>query len=201
MDQKKQILKLARERGMIRAEDVEAIGLSRNYLYAIHKEGLLQRNAPGLYAAFDYELNEYSSIVEVSKRIPNAVVGLISALNFHEMTTQVPYKVWVIVPRGAWVPRIEYPPVNINYVSGSAYEFGIQEHVLNGVTVKIYSAAKTVADCFKFRNKIGLDVCLEALREVRRSKKATFDELAKAAKINRVLKIMLPYMEMEAMSE
>ncbi|NOY23501.1 MAG: transcriptional regulator [Acidobacteria bacterium] len=195
MNRKEQIMELAKKQMVIRAEDVEALGISRNYLYVMHKEGLLQKTTVGLYSLPDAEFNENANLVEVAKRVPNAVIGLISALSYHGITTQIPHEIWVIVPRGAWRPKIDYPRLHLSYVSGPAYSYGIQKHVLNGVTVKIYSPAKTVADCFKFRNKIGLDVAIEALREVWRARKATMDELVEAAKINRVLKIMRPYLD------
>mgnify|MGYP001323693345 CR=1 FL=1 len=190
-----QILELAKKQSIIQAKDVEALGISRNYLYTMHEAGLLQKTSVGLYSLPSAEINENTNLVAVAKQLPNAVIGLISALSFHEITTQIPHKIWIIVPRGAWKPQIDYPPLHLNYVSGPAYSYGVQEHVLNGVVVKIYSPAKTVADCFKFRNKVGLDVAIEALREVWRTRKATMNELVEAAKINRVLKIMRPYLE------
>lgn len=195
MSRQQQILDLAREKGMIRAEDVEAVGISRNYLYRMHMEGLLVKRAVGLYVLPEAPVTENSSLAEVAKRLPHAVVCLISALSYHEITTQIPHEIWLTIPRGSWRPDLEYPPLNLSYVSGPAYSFGIQEHVLNGVAVKIYSPAKTVADCFKFRNKVGLDVAIEALREAWRSRKVTMDELVEAAEIDRVSKIMRPYLE------
>lgn len=195
MSRQQQILELTRKKGIIRAEDVEAVGISRNYLYRMHKEGLLEKNAVGLYALPETPVTENSSLAEVAKRLPHAVVCLISALSYHEITTQIPHEIWLTIPRGSWRPDVEYPPLNLTYVSGPAYSFGIQEHVINGVAVKIYSPAKTVADCFKFRNKVGLDVAIEALREAWRSRKVTMDELVEAAGVDRVSKIMRPYLE------
>ena len=195
MSRQQQILELARKKGIIRAEDVEAVGISRNYLYRMHKEGLLEKNAVGLYTLPEAPVTENSSLAEVAKRLPHAVVCLISALSYHEITTQIPHEIWLTIPRGSWRPDVEYPPLNLTYVSGPAYSFGIQEHVINGVAVKIYSPAKTVADCFKFRNKVCLDVAIEALREAWRSRKVTMDELVEAAGIDRVSKIMRPYLE------
>ncbi len=195
MDRKQQILELTQKQGVIRAEDVEALGISRNYLYAMRKEGMLQKRARGLYSLPEAEFNENANLVEVAKRVPNAVIGLVSALSYHGITTEIPHEIWIIVPRGAWRPRIGYPPLHLNYVSGPAYAYGVQEHILNGVAVKIYSPAKAVADCFKFRNKVGLDVAIEALREAWRTRKATMDELVEAARIDRVLKVMRPYLE------
>lgn len=195
MNRQQQILELAREKGIIRAEDVEAVGISRNYLYRMHKEGLLEKSAVGLYTLPEAPLTENSSLAEIAKRLPHAVVCLISALSYHGLTTQIPHELWLTIPRGSWRPDVEYPPLNLTYVSGPAYAYGVQEHVINGVTVKIYSPAKTVADCFKFRNKVGLDVAIEALREAWRSRKVTMDELVEAAGIDRVSKIMRPYLE------
>ena len=195
MGRQQQILELAREKGIIRAEDVEAVGISRNYLYRMHKEGLLEKSAVGLYTLPEAPVTEYSSLVQVAKRLPRAVVCLISALSYHEITTQIPHEIWLTIPRGSWRPDVEYPPLNLTYVSGPAYSFGIREHVINGVAVKIYSPAKTVADCFKFRNKVGLDVAIEGLREAWRSRKVTMDELVEAAGVDRVSQIMRPYLE------
>lgn len=195
MNRQQQILELAREKGIIRAEDVKAVGISRNYLYRMHKEGLLEKSAVGLYTLPEAPVTENSSLAEVAKMLPHAVVCLISALSYHGITTQIPHEIWLTIPRGSWRPDVEYPPLNLTYVSGPAYSFGIQEHVINGVAVKIYSPAKTVADCFKFRNKVGLDVVIEALREAWRSRKVTMDELVEAAGIDRVSKIMRPYLE------
>lgn len=195
MNRQQQILELAREKGIIRAEDVEAVGISRNYLYRMHKEGLLSKSAVGLYTLPEAPVTENSSLAEIAKRLPHAVVCLISALSYHGITTQIPHEIWLTIPRGSWLPGVKYPPLNLTYVSGPAYSFGIQEHVINGVAVKIYSPAKTVADCFKFRNKVGLDVAIEALREAWRSHKVTMDELVEAAGIDRVSKIMRPYLE------
>ncbi len=195
MGRQQQILELAREKGIIRAEDVEAVGISRNNLYRMHKEGLLEKIAVGLYTLPEAPVTENSSLAEVAKRLPHSVVCLISALSYHEITTQIPHEIWLTIPRGSWRPDVEYPPLNLSYVSGPAYSFGIQEHVLNGVAVKIYSPAKTVADCFKFRNKVGLDVAIEALHEAWRSRKVTMDDLVEAAEVDRVSKIMRPYLE------
>jgi predicted transcriptional regulator of viral defense system len=195
MGRQKQILELAMKKGIIRAEDVEAIGISRNYLYRMHKEGLLEKSAVGLYTLPEAPVTENSSLAEIAKRLPHAVVCLISALNCHGITTQISHEIWLTIPRGSWRPDVEYPPLNLTYVSGPAYSFGIQKHVINGAAVKIYSPAKTVADCFKFRNKVGLDVAIEALREAWRSRKVTMDELVEAAGIDRVSKIMRPYLE------
>ena len=195
MNRKQQIQQLAGQKGIIRAADVEDVGISRNYLYQMQKEGLLEKLSVGLYTLPEAPVTEHLPLVEIAIRIPHAIVCLLSALSYHGLTTQIPHEIWVTVPGSSWRPQREYPPLNLTYVSGSAYSFGIEEHVINGVRVKIYSPAKTVADCFKFRNKVGLDVAIEALRETWRSHKATMDELVEAAGIDRVLKVMRPYLE------
>jgi predicted transcriptional regulator of viral defense system len=195
MERKEKVLKIAGEKGIVRASDLEAEGISRNYLHAFCKSGLLQKLSRGLYTLPDAPITEHINLIEVAKRLPSTVICLISALSFHDLTTQIPHEIWVTVPRGAWRPKIDYPPLNLTYVSGDAYSFGIQEHIIRGVAVKIYSPAKTVADCFKFRNKVGMDVAMEAIRDVWRSRKATMDELVKAAEICKVSKVMLPRLE------
>jgi predicted transcriptional regulator of viral defense system len=188
-------LQLADASGIIQAKDVEAAGISRNYLYELHKAGLLEKISTGLYTLPNATVTENSTMAEAAKRISHAVVCLISALIYHGLTTQLSPDIWLTVPKSSRKPKIKYPPLNLTYVSDPAYSFGIQEHIINGVPIKIYSPAKTVADCFKFRSKVGLDVAIEALRDARRSRKATIDELVEAAKVDRVLKIISPYME------
>ena len=195
VNRKLQIQQLADSSGIIRAKDVEAAGISRNYLYEMHKDGLLEKISTGLYTLPNAPVTENSAMVEIAKKMPQAVVCLISALIYHGLTTQLSPDIWLTVPKSSRKPKIKYPPFNLTYVSNPAYSFGIQECIINGVQVKIYSPAKTVADCFKFRSKVGLDVAIEALRNARRSRKATMDELMEAAKVDRVLKIMSPYME------
>jgi predicted transcriptional regulator of viral defense system len=127
--------------------------------------------------------------------VPQAVVCLSSALRFHELTTENPFEVWIALKPGAWSPRIEYPPIRVVRVSGDALMFDVAEHLVEGTKIKVYSPAKTVADCFKFRSKIGTELAIQALRECFREKKATMDELWEAAKVCRVSNVMRPYME------
>lgn len=195
MENRTKVLALARRKGILRAEDLESAGISRNYLYSFHRMGLLRRNARGIYSLPESPTTERALFAEIAKRVPRAVVCLLSALLFHEITTQLPREIWLAVPRGSWRPNIVYPPLILTYLSGEAYSFGIEKYDVGGVEVKVYSPAKTVADCFKFRNKVGLDVAIETLREVWRSRKATADELFRAAEINRVARTMRPYME------
>jgi predicted transcriptional regulator of viral defense system len=195
MDRKQKILELAKRMGLIRPRDVEAEGIHREYLLRLYRNGDLARVGRGLYALPGTQTSESISLAEVAKRIPNAVVCLISALQFHNLTTQIAPQVWIAIENKKWEPTLDYPPLEIVRLTGRAFSFGVEEHEVNRITVKVYSPAKTVADCFKFRNKIGLDVALEALRETWRSRKATMDELWEAAKVCRVANVMRPYLE------
>ena len=195
MNQKQQILELAETMGLIRPRDVEAVGIPREYLLRLYRNGELSRVGHGLYALPGALTSEFLSLAQVAKRLPNAVICLISALEVHHLTTQITHSIWIAIENKTWEPKFKYPPLEIVRFSGRAFSFGIEEHEVNRVTVKVYSPAKTVADCFKFRNKIGLDVALEALRETWRTRRATMDELWVAAKVCRVANVMRPYLE------
>ncbi len=195
MDRKEKILELAKQMGLIRPRDVEAAGIHREYLLRLYRNGDLTRAGRGLYALPGTQTSESLSLAEVTKRVPNAVICLISALLFHNLTTQIAHRVWIAIENKKWEPTFDYPPLEIVRLSGRAFSFGVGEHEVDRITVKVYSPAKTVADCFKFRNKIGLDVAIEALRETWRSRKATMDELWEAAKVCRVANVMRPYLE------
>jgi len=195
MKNKEKILKIVKKKGMITAGDLEKTGVYRNLMYEMCDEGLLVRQSRGLYSASDTQFSEHLSLIEISKRSPNSVVCLVSALSFHGVTTQLPHEVWIAVKRGSWIPKYDSVPVNVTVISGNAFDFGIEKHKISGIEIKVYSIAKTVADCFKFRNKIGLDVAIEALKEVVRSRKATVDEIMKAAEICRVGTVIRPYLE------
>jgi predicted transcriptional regulator of viral defense system len=195
MNQKQQILELAETMGIIRPRDVEAAGIHREYLLRLYRNGELSRVGRGLYTLPGAMTSEFLSLAQVAKRMPNAVICLLSALEFHHLTTQIAHRVWIAIENKTWEPTIKYPPLEIVRFSGRAFSFGIEEHEVDRITVKVYSPAKTVADCFKFRNKIGLDVALEALQETWRSRRVTMDELWEASKVCRVAKVMRPYLE------
>jgi predicted transcriptional regulator of viral defense system len=195
MDRKKRILELAEEMGIIRPRDVEAIGIHREYLLRLYRNGNLARVGRGLYALSATQTSESTLLAEVSKRVPDAVICLISALQFHNLTTQIAHRVWIAIENKKWEPTFDHPPLELVRLTGRAFRFGVEDHEVNRITVKVYSPAKTVADCFKFRSKIGLDVALESLRETWRSRKATMDELWEAAKVCRVSNVMRPYLE------
>jgi len=159
------------------------------------KEGILTRIKPGVYQSNHRNVSEFESFEDISLQAPNAVVTLLSALQFHGLTTENPHQVWIAIQCGQRVPKIKYPPTRHVIFSEKAYKFGIEEHISQGVILKIYSVAKTIADCFKYRHKIGLDVAIEALKDALKSKKASINEIWEAAKICRVQNVIRPYVE------
>ncbi len=195
MSKAQQVLELVREVGVIRAKDVEEKGIHRQYLKRLEQQGLLVRSARGIYTFADTEITSSHTLAETAKRVPHGVVCLLSALSFYELTTQAPFEVWLAINQKARPPKDELLPIRVVYMSGQALFAGIEEHQIEGVPVRVYSLAKTVADCFKFRNKIGLDVALEALRQCWRKRHCTMDELWAYAKICRVQNVMRPYLE------
>lgn len=189
------VLALASDHGVIRPRDLSAHNIPREYLARLHAKGLLDRPARGVYVPTDVELGEHQSLVEASKRISHGIICLLSALRFHDLTTQAPFEVWMAISIKARLPRMDYPPIRFVRFSGLALTSGIENHTIQGVPVRVTSPARTVADCFKYRNKIGLDVALEALRDCWRKKKASMDQLHGAAKICRMANVMRPYLE------
>jgi predicted transcriptional regulator of viral defense system len=195
MSQSDQILELAHRQRLLRAVDVRAHGWSPQLLIRLHQMGQLQRVARGLYRLPDAEINEHQTLMEVCQRVPKGVVCLLSALQLHEVGTQLPHEVWLAMPEGAQTPSLGYPPLRVARMRGMAYSDGIETITEHGATIRVYSVAKTVADCFKFRNKIGLDVAMEALKDAWFKRKATMADLSHFAKINRVERVMQPYLE------
>jgi predicted transcriptional regulator of viral defense system len=189
------VLKMMKGANVTRARDLIGDGIHRVHLQRLEKRGLIQRAGRGLYRLPDAELTEYESYFEAVKRVPNGVICLLSALRFHDLTTQNPFEIWIAIGRGAHRPRVDYPPLRIHHFSGPALTEGVEQHLLEGVTVRVYNPAKTVADCFKFRNKIGVDVAIEALRDTLRQRKATVDEIWHYAGICRVARVIYPYLE------
>ncbi|MBZ5680228.1 MAG: type IV toxin-antitoxin system AbiEi family antitoxin domain-containing protein [Acidobacteriia bacterium] len=193
-----ELLRLVERKQTIRPRDLDGVGIPRNYLGRLVRTGKLQKLGRGLYTTKTALPSENSTLLEVNQRVPKAVICLLSALRFHEIGTQLPSEVWIAVDVKAWHawhPIPDYPNVRIVRFSGRAMQFGVQEHRLGARTIRVFSPAKTVADCFKFRNKIGTDVAIEALRECYREKKASIDDLWEAAKICRVTNVIRPYLE------
>jgi len=190
-----EVLELVREAGVLRPRDLDRYGIPRTYLSRLCSAGQLQRIARGLYVLPGSGVTEHHSLAEVCKRVPNGVICLLSALRFHELTTQAPFEVWLAIGEKAWRPRLDYPPLRIVHFSKASLGSGVEEHQIEGVMVHVYSPAKTVADCFKYRNKIGLDVAIEALKECWRARRCTMDDLWHYADICRVQNVMRPYLE------
>ncbi|MHB8258393.1 MAG: type IV toxin-antitoxin system AbiEi family antitoxin domain-containing protein [Acidiferrobacterales bacterium] len=186
---------LLRRAGPARSRELVAAGITRSQLSRMVAAGQLVRVGRGLYAMPGYQSGEHGALVTVAKRAPGVLFCLLSALRFHELTTQAPFEVWIAIGNKEHPPRLDYPPLRTVRFSDAALTAGVETHPVDGTKVRVTSVAKTVADCFKFRNKIGLDVALEALREARRAKKASAEELWRYAKINRVANVMRPYLE------
>lgn len=189
------VVALAARRGIIRPRDLTAAGIPRGWIYRLHKRGLLERVGRGLYRLPGADLTASHTLAEAARRMPKGVVCLLSALQFHQLTTQLPHEVWIAIDVKAWKPRTGGLPARVVRFSGEALTAGIEHHDIEGVDVKVYTPAKTVADCFKYRSKIGLDVAIEALRDFVRERRGSMDELWRYAKICRVANVMRPYLE------
>jgi len=192
--QSQAILDFVGENGVTRSCELTAKGFHSQEITRLVQACELKRIRRGLYALPQHDLTPWHDFAEVSKIAPTAVVSLISALAFHEIGTQLPYETWITLPAGAWRPS-GIPRLRVVHLSEPYYSAGIEEHVIEGVQVKIYSAAKTVADCFRMRSKVGYDVAVEALRDGWRGRKFTLADLMSYAKIDRVDKVMRPYIE------
>ena len=190
-----QVARLVRKSRVFRPRELDAVGIPREYLRQAKDRGLVRQVGRGLYVAEGSHVTEHHTLVEATKRVPRGVVCLLSALSFHGLTTQSPHEVWMAIAHKARRPRADYPRMRIVHFSGEALSYGVREKKVEGVIVRVFDPAKTVADCFKFRHKIGLDVALEALRDCYRQRKATMDELFIAARVCRVARIMQPYLE------
>jgi len=181
--------------GMLRTREALRAGIHPHTLYSLRDAGKLERVTRGVYRLADIPPLGNPDLVTVAKRVPAGVVCLISALAFHDLTTQIPHEVHLALPRGAEKPRLKFPPIRTYRFSGEAFTEGVETHELDGVGVRIYSPEKTLADCFKFRNRIGLDTILEAVRFYRERKRVKVDELMRYAEICRVKNVIRPYLE------
>ena len=193
--QEQQVLRLARSRKLLRARDVTQQGLPTIALTRLVQAGKLERVARGLYGIPGATTSEHRSLAEVSARVPKGVVCLLSALRVHEIGTQAPHEVWLAIPQHMVTPRLDQPAIRVVRMSDAALADGIERRLVDGVKVPVFNAARTVVDCFRFRNKIGLDVALEALCEGWRQRKFTLDELWLHATRGRVANVMRPYVE------
>ena len=173
-------------------------GHSRQSLTRLVEAGKLERITRGIYRLPQHSITEHHGLVLASTTAPQATICLLSALQFHGIGTQIPSQVWIAIDRRAHQPSLKFPPLRVMRYSGAALTSGVEIHRLEGRSVRIYGVAKTIADCFKYRNKIGLDVALEALREAWREKRFTMDELYRQAQICRVQRVIRPYLEVIA---
>lgn len=191
----KQALAIIKEiSSTIRTKDALKLGIHRRTLYQLRDSGLLVELSRGVYQLTSQPVSN-PDLITISTRVPQAIICLISALSFHNITTQIPHMVYIAIAKDSKPPRIDNPPLSVHKFSGKALTEGIEKHVIDGIPVKIYNIEKTVADCFKYRNKIGLDVCIEALKLYKARKKINVQDLIKYAKICRVYNIMTPHLE------
>ena len=186
------ILALVKKAGVIRSRDLERAGVSRTQIRRLRERGVIERVGRGLYRNAGAAIDERNDLAEAARLVPGGIVCLLSALRFHGLTTQNPFEVWLAIDRKAWRPRPGHPPLRLIYLSGAALSEGVEEHDVQGVRVRVFSAAKTVADCFKFRNKTGTDVAVEALRDYRRVHPKGLEAVWRCAEIDRVRRVMRP---------
>ncbi len=191
----KRLLRLARRPGIFTTREVAEAGIHTQTLSRLVRGGVLERVARGRYRLAARPVTEHHGLALAAAAVPNGVVCLLSALSFHGIGTQLPHEVWIAVDRRARRPSLPWPKLRVMRFSGKARTEGVETHRLEGVTVKVYSVAKTVADVFKYRNKTGLDVALEALREAWRARRFTMDEIDRLARVCRVERVMRPYLE------
>jgi predicted transcriptional regulator of viral defense system len=197
-DNQRKVLDYAQQHGPFRPRDVAEFAVHPEDISRLCRKGLLSRVGRGLYELADNEPSTNQTLVEACKRVPQGVVCLLSALRFHEIGTQLPHKVWLAIPSKAARPRIEYPPVELTYLTERIYCEGIEEHRTGGGVVRVYSVAKTLVDGFRFRNRVGVGVAVEALREVvthRRRYGVTIGQISEVARKCRVGEVMRPYLE------
>lgn len=188
-------LQIFEKKKVMRSTEIFAEGIQPRTLYKMRDDGLVVQEGRGLYRLANEQTWSDPDLAVVALRIPKGVICLISALYFHQLTTQIPHEVYVALPRDSEKPRIQYPPTRFFWISPKPFKAGIEKHKIDNVDVNVYGVAKTIADCFKFRNKTGMDVALESLREGLRQKRCTPEEILRFARIDRVERALLPYLE------
>lgn len=188
------LLRLARK-GPVRTKDLDEAGIPRVYLQRLRDQGLLEQVGRGLYRLADAPMTELSPLAEVSKRVPHGVICLLSALQAHGLTTEAPHAVWLLIGRHARMPKLASPKLEVVRASDAALSHGVETRVIDGVRVRLTTPAKTVADCFRFRRHVGLDVALSALKDYLRQRKGSVDALVDAARADRIYALMRPYLE------
>jgi len=194
-DIKEELISILKKKGVIRPKDLVQHGIRREYLSRFHKQGLLRRDVRGVYYLNNAPITENNAMAIACKRVPHGVICLLTALRFHNIGTQNPTEIWMAIDEKARRPKLPYPKLKIVRFCESSLTTGIETHIIEGVPVKVFNPAKTIADCFKYRNKIGLDVFLEAIKECQREQRCTYDEIWKYAKTCRVSGTIKPYLE------
>jgi len=189
------LLRHLQRQGLVRTRDLEAIGVPRVALQRAVDRGQVVRRARGVYAKPDHATTRHTDVAAVAARSPKAIVCLVSALDYHRLTTQVPHAVWIMIHKSAHRPIITSPAMRVVRASGQALTAGVEKHKIEGVVVQMTSPAKTVADCFRYRDTVGTDIAVEALRDCLRKRKATPADVFEMAKVNRVARVMRPYLE------
>lgn len=196
--QREQALQIARRKGILSASEATRRGIHSQVLFRLVAEGILERVGSGRYRLTDAPISEHHSLIMAATAVPNGVICLFSALNFHKIGTTVPSSVWIALDRRARIPTVEWPPLRVVRFGGMALTAGVEIHTLEGIPIQVYGIAKTIADLFKYRNKIGLDVALEALKEVWSEGRVQMDELMDFARVCRVERVIRPYLEIVA---
>ena len=193
--QPERLLRLLKRRGMVRSAEMQSLGITAATAARLVRDGRIVRLSRGLYQLPDAPMDAHHALAEVAKRVPKGVICLLSALAFHDLTDQLPPKVWIALGRKDWTPRVEYPPLRIARFSEHELGYGIETHKIEGVTVRITNVTKTLVDAFRYRRDIGITVCVESLRAALKTRKATPAEISKQAVESGVWKAMQPYLE------
>ena len=181
--------------GILRVSAAIRLGVPLYVIYSLYRLGDLVKEGNGLYRLKEVDGLGNPDLVQISLRVPKSVICLTSALYYHELTTQIPHKIYIALPRNTKTPKIDYPPLKAFHFSEKSYFTGVESHTIDGVAVKIYSKAKTIADCFKFREKIGMDIAIESLKDYLKQPKPQLHLLVQYSKVNKVENIMRPYLE------
>lgn len=181
--------------GILRRSEAIRLGILEHQIYSMLTKGILVKEDRGIYRLAELEPLGNPDLIQVSLLIPKAVISLISALYFHRLTSQMPYEVFISLPRNVAKPRVSYPPLSVVWQAEKPFQAGIQTHILDGVSVKIYNPEKTITDCFKFRAKVGTEVAIEALKDYMRLPQPKISRLLEYARINRVENLIKPYLE------
>lgn len=186
---------IEKQKGVIRTAQAMRLGIYPEILYRLRDEGEIEQLARGVYRLAKHDLLNAPDVSIVAAKIPEGVICLISALSFHNLTTEIPHEVFVALGRSKWYPTLSYPPVRVFRYSNATLIEGIEHHVIDGVDVKMYSVPRTVVDCFKFRNKIGISIAIDALKESIRERKTTRKEILRYAELLRMKRVIMPYIE------